>query len=63
MVEVGLGDVVCFASNEEHWHSGVPDKFMVRVTINPAASTNGGTEWMEPVPEEHSEAGRPPSLR
>ena len=59
VVEVGPGDVVCFAPNEKHWHGAAPDNFMVHVAINPAASTDGGTEWMEPVTEEDYEAGRP----
>ena len=58
-VEVGPGDVVCFAPNEKHWHGAAPEAFMVHVAINPAASTDGGTEWMEPVTEEEYEAGQP----
>ncbi len=57
VVEVGPGDVVCFVPNEKHWHGADPGTFMVHVAINPAAGTDGGTEWMEPVTDEEYQAG------
>ncbi len=52
IVEIGPGDVVYFAPNEKHWHGAGPDTFMVHVAINPANTTSGGTDWMEPVTDE-----------
>ncbi len=51
-VEVGPGDVVAFAPGEKHWHGAAPDSFMVHIAINPAAASDGGTEWLEPVTDE-----------
>jgi quercetin dioxygenase-like cupin family protein len=54
-VEIGTGDVVYFAPGEKHWHGAGPGTFMVHMAINPANTTSGGTNWMEPVAdEEHS---------
>ena len=52
VVEIGPGDVVYFAPEEKHWHGAGPDTFMVHVAVNPAAQTDGGTSWMEPVTDE-----------
>ncbi len=52
VIEIGPGDVVYFAPGEKHWHGAGPDTFMVHVAVNPAAETDGGTEWMEPVTDE-----------
>ena len=52
LVGIGTGDVVYFAPGEKHWHGAEPDTFMVHVAINPAANSDGGTEWMEPVTDE-----------
>ncbi|ABG03127.1 Cupin 2, conserved barrel [Rubrobacter xylanophilus DSM 9941] len=52
VVEMGPGDVVTFAPGEKHWHGAAPDSCMLHVAINPAASTDGGTEWLEPVGDE-----------
>ena len=57
IVEIVAGDVVYFAPNEKHWHGAVPDTFMVHIAISPALSTEGGTQWMEPVTDEEY-AGR-----
>ena len=51
-VEIETGDVVYFAPGEKHWHGAGPDTFMVHMAINPANTTGGGTEWMEPVTNE-----------
>ena len=51
-VEIGPGDVVYFAPGEKHWHGARPDTFMSHVAVNPASTTDGGTDWMEPVTEE-----------
>ena len=51
-VDVGPGDVVYFAPGEKHWHGAGPDTFMSHVAINPAITTDGGTDWMESVAEE-----------
>ncbi len=48
-IEVGSGDTVCFAPGEKHWHGAAPDSFMIHIAINPAANSDGGTDWMEPV--------------
>jgi quercetin dioxygenase-like cupin family protein len=59
IVEVSPGDVVYFAPDEKHWHGAGPETFMVHVAVNPAATSGGGTEWMEPVTdEEYSGAHR-----
>ena len=59
VVEIRAGDVVYFAPNEKHWHGAGSDTFMVHVAVNPAAASDGGTAWMEPVTdEEYSGGGR-----
>ena len=58
VVEIKAGDVVFFAPDEKHWHGAGPDTFMVHIAITPAISTDGGTDWLEPVAdEEYSGAG------
>lgn len=52
LVEIGPGDVVCFSPGEKHWHGAAPDTFMIYITINPAANSDGGTSWMEPATDE-----------
>jgi quercetin dioxygenase-like cupin family protein len=52
VTEIRTGDVVYFAPGERHWHGAAPGSAMVHVAINPAASSVGGTEWMEPVTDE-----------
>ncbi len=52
LVEIGPGDVVYFAPGEKHWHGAAPETFMVHIAVNPAASSYGGTDWMEPVTDE-----------
>ena len=52
MVEIQAGDVVLFAPDEKHWHGAGPDTFMVHIAITPAISTEGGTDWLEPVADE-----------
>ena len=52
MVEIQAGDVVFFAPDEKHWHGAGPDTFMVHIAITPAISTEGGTDWLEPVADE-----------
>ena len=47
-----LHDVVYFAPDERHWHGAGPDTFMVHIAITPAISTEGGTDWLEPVTDE-----------
>ena len=47
--DVGAGGVVYFAPNEKHWHGANPDSFMVHLAVNPAAASEGGTDWLEPV--------------
>jgi quercetin dioxygenase-like cupin family protein len=51
-VEINAGDVVYFAPDEKHWHGAGPETYMVHIAITPAISTEGGTEWMEPVTDE-----------
>jgi quercetin dioxygenase-like cupin family protein len=50
--EIEAGDVVYFAPGERHWHGAGPDTFMVHIAITPALSTDGGTDWLEPVTDE-----------
>ena len=52
VVEIESGDVVFFAPGERHWHGAGPDTFMVHMAITPAISTEGGTDWLEPVTDE-----------
>ena len=52
VVEIQAGDVVFFAPDEKHWHGAGPDTFMVHIAITPAISTEGGTDWLEPVADE-----------
>ena len=52
VVEIGAGDVVYFAPDEKHWHGAGPETYMVHIVITPAISTEGGTDWMEPVTDE-----------
>ncbi|CAA9443423.1 MAG: hypothetical protein AVDCRST_MAG14-158 [uncultured Rubrobacteraceae bacterium] len=51
-VEIHTGDTVYFAPGEKHWHGAAPDTFMVHVAINPAANSDGGTDWLEQVTDE-----------
>ena len=52
VTEIRTGDIVYFAPGERHWHGAAPGSPMVHVAINPAASSDGGTDWMEPVTDE-----------
>ncbi len=52
VVEMSPGDAITFAPDEKHWHGAAPDSFMVHVALNPAASSDGGTGWLEPVTDE-----------
>jgi quercetin dioxygenase-like cupin family protein len=52
VVELETGDVVFFVPDERHWHGAGPDTFMVHIAITPAISTDGGTDWLEPVTDE-----------
>jgi quercetin dioxygenase-like cupin family protein len=52
VVEIEAGDIVFFAPGEKHWHGAGSDTFMVHIAITPALSTDGGTDWLEPVAEE-----------
>ncbi len=58
VVEIHPGDTVYFAPGEKHWHGAAPDTFMIHVAINPAANSDGGTNWMEPVTDEEYSVGR-----
>ncbi len=58
VVEIRTGDVVYFAPGERHWHGAAPGSAMVHVAINPATSSDGGTDWMEPVTDEEYAAER-----
>ncbi len=55
VTEINTGDVVYFAPGEKHWHGAAPDAFMVHLAINPAANSDGGTGWLEPVSDEQYE--------
>jgi quercetin dioxygenase-like cupin family protein len=56
-VDVGAGGVVIFAPNERHWHGASPDSYAVHAAVNPAATSGGGTDWLEPVTDEQYAAG------
>src|SRR5215208_2167860 len=46
------GQILYVVPGEKHWHGAAPQYFMVHVAVNPAASSGGGTEWLEPVTDE-----------
>ncbi len=50
--EVRAGDTVYFAPDEKHWHGATPETYMVHMAINVATTTDGGTDWLEPVTAE-----------
>ena len=52
VVEIRAGDVIYFAPNEKHWHGARPEAFMVHMAGNPAAPSDGGTDWIDPVTDE-----------
>ena len=56
-VGIGPGDVVYFVTGERHRHVAAPDNAMVHPAINPAASSDGGTDWQGPVTDEEYAAG------
>ena len=56
-VDVEAGGVVYFAPNERHWHGAGPNSYMVHAAANPAANSDGGTDWHEPVTDEQYAAG------
>lgn len=51
-VEVEAGGVVYFAPDEKHWHGATPGTYMVHMAINIVITSDGGTEWLEPVTDE-----------
>ena len=55
--DVEAGGVVYFAPDEKHWHGAHPDSYMVHAAVNPAASSDGGTDWLEPVTDEQYALG------
>ncbi len=55
VTQINTGDVVYFAPNERHWHGASPDSFMVHLAINPAMTSDGGTDWLEPVTDQQYE--------
>jgi quercetin dioxygenase-like cupin family protein len=57
--EIEAGDVVFFAPGERHWHGAGPETFMVHIAITPAISTDGGTDWLEPVADEEYSGAEP----
>ena len=61
VTEIKTGDVVYFAPNEKHWHGAASDAFMVHLAINPAANSDGGTAWLEPVSDEQYEENAQPA--
>ncbi len=58
IVAMNTGDAVYFAPGEKHWHGAAPESFMVHVAINPAARSDGSTDWLEPVTDEEYAAKR-----
>ena len=51
-IEVEAGGVVYFGPGEKHWHGSTPETYMVHMAINIANTTDGGTEWLEPVTDD-----------
>ena len=49
--------VVYFAPGEIHWHGATPETYMVHMAINIANTTDGGTEWMDPITDEEYAGG------
>jgi hypothetical protein len=58
-VEVEAGGVVYFAPDEKHWHGATPETYMVHMALNVATTTDGGTDWLEPVTDEEYGSRRP----
>jgi quercetin dioxygenase-like cupin family protein len=56
-VEIDPGGVVYFAPGERHWHGAAPGSYMVHMAINIATTTDGGTDWQEPVTDEQYAGG------
>jgi quercetin dioxygenase-like cupin family protein len=50
--DVEAGGIVYFAPGERHWHGANPDSYMVHAAVSPAADSDGGTDWLEPVTDE-----------
>ena len=46
------GAVVYFSPDEKHWHGATPGSYTVHPAANPAADSDGGTDWLEPVTDE-----------
>jgi quercetin dioxygenase-like cupin family protein len=55
--DVEAGGIVYFAPGERHWHGANPDSYMVHAAVSPAANSDGGTDWLEPVTDEQYAAG------
>jgi quercetin dioxygenase-like cupin family protein len=51
-VEVEAGGIIYFAPNERHWHGASSESYMVHLAVNIATTTDGGTDWQEPVSDE-----------
>lgn len=50
--DVAAGGVVYVAPDEKHWHGANADSYMVHLAVSPAADSEGGTNWLEPVSDE-----------
>jgi quercetin dioxygenase-like cupin family protein len=51
-VEVEAGGVVFFAPGEKHWHGATSETYMVHMAINISNTSDGGTEWLQPVTDD-----------
>jgi quercetin dioxygenase-like cupin family protein len=49
--EIRPGDVVCFASNEKHWHGATPTSAMTHIAIQEALDGKV-VDWTEKVSDE-----------
>lgn len=49
IIDANLGDIVRIPPNTKHWHGAHPDE---ENHMQHMAITNGGVDWLEPVPEE-----------
>ena len=46
--EIGPGDIVHIAPNEEHWHGAAPDNFLIHIAITPHPDGKR-TNWVRKV--------------
>lgn len=55
--DIEAGGIIYFAPGEKHWHGANPDSYMIHAAVSPAADSDGGTDWLEPVTDEQYATG------